>query len=555
MPSITSLPQVVRNAARLQQVTSVLAKYGLASWLHRVPLDWVQQHFRTSEGAAIAGLSWAERVREALAELGPTFIKLGQLLSTRPDLVGPELAEQLCALQSSTPPDGAEAVRALIQKELGRPTAEIFASFDDVPIASASIGQVHRATLPDGQQVAVKVQHAGIEDKIRNDLEIAQELARLVESYSVEAALYRPVATVNELRKSLLTELDFRQELRNVQRFAHNFRDDDTVQFPEVFCELSTRRVLTMEFLQGTPVSDRRRLAESGCDLPQLAEQGAKIFLEMVFRDGFFHADPHPGNLLVLPDRVVGILDCGMVGRIDEMMRDDFEDLLMAAVDGNSEQLVETIISLGELPGDFDRRSLNQDVVEFFDRYAMLSLDDFEVGAAMNDAIAVIRRQHIRLPARLSMLLRMLAVLEGMAEQLSPKFQMVELLRPYRSSIMKRRLSPLRMRRRMLAAWRKWSHLVDIVPGDLADILERVKQGSFDVHLDHRRLDRVVNRLVLGIVVAALFVGSSLLWSRNVPPLLMNYSVPGVSGWGVAVYLGIRLLSEVRKSGEGEKNR
>jgi ubiquinone biosynthesis protein len=552
MPSISSLPQVVRNAARLQQVLSVLTKYGLADWLHRVPLDWIQQHFRTSQGADIARLSWPQRVREAITELGTTYIKLGQILSTRPDIVGSELAEELSNLQSNTIPDAPEIVRELIETELQHPVSELFVSFDDVPVASASIGQVHRATLPDGQEVAVKVQHAGIEEKIRNDLEIALELAKLVESYSQEAALYRPVATVGELKRALLTELDFCQELRNVQTFSGHFRDDDNVRFPEVYPELSTRRVLTMEYLQGIPVSDRSTLIASGCDLQQLAERGASVFMDMVFRDGYFHADPHPGNLLVLPEGVIGILDCGMVGRIDELLRDQFEDLLLAAVDGDSERLVDSITTLGELPDDFDRRSLNLDVAEFFDRYAMLDFKEFELSAALNDATDIIRRQHIRLPARLSMLLRMLAVLEGTAEQLSPSFQLVEVLRPYRSSIIKRRLSPARIRRRMMSAYRRWSHLLDIVPGDVADILEKIKQGRFDVHLDHRRLDRVVNRLVLGIVVAALFVGSSTLWSSNVPPHVLGYSLPGTLGCLFAVYLGSRLLVDIKRSSDRE---
>jgi ubiquinone biosynthesis protein len=284
--------------------------------------------------------------------------------------------------------------------------------------------------------------------------------------------------------------------------------------------------------------------------LQSLATQGAGVFLDMVFRDGFFQADPHPGNLLLLPDGVICVLDCGMVGRIDEQLRDQFEDLLLAAVDGDSERMVETIVVLGELPDGFDRRALNQDIAEFFDQYATLEFTDFDLSIALNDATAIIRRQNIRLPAPLSMLIRMLTVLEGTAERLSPKFQLVELLQPYRSSVIKRRLSPARMLRRMMSAYRRWSHLLDIVPGDIAHILEKVKQGRFDVHLDHHRLDGIVNRLVLGIVVAALFVGSSLLWSRNVSPRLYGYSLHGVIGCSLAMFLGRRLLNDLRKSGD-----
>jgi len=550
MPSISSIPQAVRNAARLQQVISVLAKYGLATWLHRIPLDWLQKHFRTSQGDAIVGLSWSERVREAMAELGTTFIKIGQILSTRPDIIGPDLADKLSALQSNTPPDSFTAIRTLIEKELKQPIGDVFATFEEKPCASASIGQVHRATLHDGRQVAVKVQHIGIEDNIRNDLAIAQELAALVEAHSTEAALYRPVSTIAEASRSLLKELDFGKELRNAQIFARHFRNDPTVRFPEVFPKFSTRRVLTMEYLEGTELSRIDDAVGGTIDRQALAEHGAGIFLEMLFRDGFFHADPHPGNLLVMPDGVIGVLDCGMVGRIDEQLRDQFEDLLLAAVDGDPDRVVDAIIALGELPKTFDRRSLTHDIVEFFEHYSTMDFNDFDLSTALNDATEIIRRQNIRLPARLSMLIRMLAVLEGTAERLSPSFNIVDLLRPYRRSIVKRRLSPLRMRRRMLAAYRRWSHLLNIVPGDVADILENVKQGRFDVHLDHRRLDGLVNRLVRGIVVSSLFVGSSLLWSQSVPPHLYGFSIPGVVGSSLAVFLGARLLADLRNPGD-----
>jgi len=219
-------------------------------------------------------------------------------------------------------------------------------------------------------------------------------------------------------------------------------------------------------------------------------------------------------------------------------------------VDGDSDRVVDSIITLGELPNTFDRRSLTQDIVEFFDHYSTMDFNDFELSPALNDATEIIRRQNIRLPARLSMLIRMIAVLEGTAERLSPSFNMVDLLRPYRGRIIKRRLSPRRMRRRLLAAYRQWNHLLDIAPGDVADILEKIKQGRFDVHLDHRRLDGLVSRLVRGIVVSSLFVGSSLLWSRSVPPLVYGYSVPGVLGSGLAFVLGARLLADLRKRGD-----
>ena len=535
---------------RLHQVVSVLAKYGLAPWLSRVPLRWVQRHLETADGTAISNLSGPARVREALTEVGTTFIKLGQILSTRPDIAGLEMADELSQLQSRTPPDDAAVVRQLITTELGKPLDEIFSHFDPDPLASASIGQVHRATLIDGSDVVVKVQHRGIEEKVRNDLEIAAELAKLAETYSAELALYQPIATVRELQRTLLAELDFRQELRNLQTFSVHFRDSSVVRFPEVFPEFSTGRVLTMQYLQGIHVSCSDEIVAAGSDPLDVARSGAQAFLEMVFRDGFFHADPHPGNLLLLADGAIGIIDCGMVGRVDDQLREQIEDMLMAAADADVESLVDTIVAIADLPADFDRNSLSRDVSTFFDQYASLPLSEVDVSCALGEAVDAIRHHRIRLPARVSMLIRMLTVLEGTAEQISPEFRFMELLRPYRKQILARRLSLTRLRRKSRTAVRRWSHLLDIVPGDVADILDRVKQGSFDVHLEHRRLDTIVNRLVMGIISAALFIGASLLWSRNVPPRLGDYSIPGGLGCGLAVYLTIRLLRAIRASGD-----
>lgn len=550
MKPVSTFPRMVRNAGRLQQVIAVLAKYGLAPWLQRVPLKWVQRHLETSAGMAIAELSGPERVREAITEIGTSFIKLGQILSTRPDIVGLKLAEELSQLQSQTPPDTAASIRRIIALELNRPLEEIFSEFQDVPLASASIGQVHRATLHDGSQVVVKVQHSGIEEKIRNDLEIAEELAYLAETYSDELALYRPMDTVAELGRTLLAELDFRKELRNLQTFQARFRKNTSIRFPQAYPEFSTSRVLTMQYLDGIHVLNRKDILAAGGSPSQLAITGAQAFLDMVFRDGFFHADPHPGNMLLMPDGVIGIIDCGMVGRVDQPLREQIEDLLLAAMDEDVEQLVDLLARLAELPSNFNRHALCHDVADFVDQYAWLPLEEIQVGAALNEATAMIRRHHLRLPGRASMLIRMVALLEGTAMQISPDFQLMKVLQPYKGRILRSRYAPARLRRRAISAARHWTHLMDIVPGDLADILDRIKQGRFDVHLEHRRLDRIVNRLVLGVITASLFIGSSLLWSRQVAPTIAGWSVPGGLGCAAAVYLSIRLLRAIRASGD-----
>jgi len=546
---VTNLPKFVRNAGRFNEVVAVALKYGIAPWLSGIQADWVQRHLRDGDGQKISDFPETVRIRMALTELGTTFIKLGQILSTRADLVGPELADELSKLQSNTPPDSADQVIETIKEELGDHPDKLFRNFDVNALASASIGQVHRATLHDGTEVVVKVQHAGIESRVQNDVEILIELARLADAYSTEIARYNPVGTAMEFRKTLLDELDFTREQRNLTRFAANFENEPGVLFPAPYGEHCTKRLLTMDALEGIGVSQRDLLVESGCDLTDIARRGADMFLMMVFRDGFYHADPHPGNLMVLQNSVIGVLDCGMVGRVDEDLREQVEDLLMAAIDKDSDRLLDAIVQLGELPSDFDRSKLHSDLIEFIDEYGLQSLDQFDLSGALNGMTAIVRQHHILLPSRVSLLIKMLVMLEGTSQQLNPKFSIVELLEPYRAEAIKHRLSPRRMWRKLQNSQRDWSRLIESLPSDVSDIVDRVRRGSFDVHLEHRRLDSIVNRLVLGLLTSALFIGSTSLLSNDVQPLFRQISIPGAAGCLIAICLGFTLLRAIKKSG------
>jgi ubiquinone biosynthesis protein len=546
---VTDLPRLVRNTARFHEVVSVTMKYGIAPWLGGIRTEWVQRHLRTTDGQQISDLPEATRVRMALTELGTTFIKLGQILSTRSDLIGPELAEELSKLQSSTPPDSVEQVNDLITEELGAAPDRVFEQFDPVPFASASIGQVHHAVLKDGTPVVVKVQHTGIEERVRNDLEILIQLAELAEHYSQDIARYRPLATAREFARTLRDELDFTREQRNLVRFTRNFRDDPMIAIPASYPQCCSRRVLTMGCLNGIELTDGKALRASDFDLADIAKRGANMFLQMIFRDGFYHADPHPGNLMVLPDSAVGLLDCGMVGRVDEELREQIEDLLMAAIDRDSKRLQECVVELGEVPTDFDRTMLQNDLVNFVDDYGGQSIDEFDLSGSLNGMIEIIRKHHILLPSKVSLLIKMLVMLEGTAHQLSPDFNLIELLEPYRVESIKRRLSPQRVWRKLQAAQRDWTRLAETLPSDVSDIMNRIRRGSFNINLEHRKLDSITNRLVLGILTAALFVGSASLWSNDVPPRLGTVSLPGSIGCAVAVYLGFTLVRAIKKSG------
>jgi ubiquinone biosynthesis protein len=545
-----ALTRLEGNVHRVGEIIGVLAKYGLADWVKGLNYSWIQDRIQSVDGQHIPNLKTEERVRLACTELGTTFIKLGQVLSTRPDLVGPEVAGELAHLQTDVPADPPKMVRAMIEAEFGQPLSKLFAEFAETPLASASIAQVHLARLHSGEQVVVKVQHADILDKITPDLDILAGLAELAEKHATQIRLYQPVAVVRQFRRTLLRELDFTIERRNLEEFAEHFAQDATVHFPRAYAQFSTRRVLTMERLDGILGTDSAALAASGADLNEFARHGANMYLQMIFRDAFYHADPHPGNLMLLPGGVVGVLDCGMVGRLDEELADGIDEMLVAVVTHNSGDLGEVILRLGSAPPATPRDQLRADLTDFVSDYMGQSIHDMDLSGALSSLLEIIRRYNITLPPPFSLLLRTLVELDGTARQLSPEFSLAEVFGPFYSTMIRRRLSVRRILGRLQHAYRDWERLVETLPRDLGDVLRRVRDGTFSVHFDLRHIDPVINRLVLGVMTSALFVGSSLLWSMKAPPTIAGVSVFGGAGYLVAAYLGWRLLRAIKKSGD-----
>ncbi len=563
MIKISTIPQVYRNVSRWREILAVLSKYGLADWLSRFELPLGQGWLKDNHGQVIGQLSRDERIRRALEELGPTFIKLGQVLSTRPDQVGVSLAEELSELQSNAPADSADWVRAVIADQLGRPIEQCYASFDEDPIASASIGQVHRATLSDGQHVAVKVLHKGIEDQVQVDTDILIGLAELAERIP-ELQNYRPAATALEFQRTIRRELDLGHERRRLEQFAGYFQDDPRVRMPAVVGELSARRVMTTEWLDGRRISDEGLKQEySEAQLAEVARHGAEVFTQMIFEHGVYHADPHPGNLLVLPDGAIGLIDFGMIGRLSDSLREDLEDMLIAVVTHEPSKLTRIITRIGETPAELNESELAAEISDFVEHYGNQSIGGFDLAGALNELIAIIQRREIMLPSAVGMLLKMLIQLEGAAQLLSPDFSLLEVLEPLQKRMMLRRLSPARQAKKVRRIYGEFEQLAEVMPRRLDDILQQVQSGKFDVHLDHRGLEPSVNRLVLGMMASALFLGSSLMVSRSVWPirlptwlgfgLLDGVSLPGLAGLALSFLLGLRVLRAIHKSGRLER--
>ena len=571
---ITDIPQRIRNVKRTTEIISVLSKYGLAGWLNRLPLgqlglEFIKGVLRDADGEAIAGQSREARVRLVLTELGPVFIKLGQILSTRPDLIGVDQAEELKKLQSNVKADPPAVIRRIVQEELGRDVDDIFLDFDDQALASASIGQVHRARLRSGEQVVVKVQHEGIVNKVREDTEVLAALAELAEGIP-DLATYRPVEIVAEFQRALRRELDFGREERNLQHFANSLANNNHVRVPRPHSDLCTPRVLTMDFLEGIKVSQVDRLRAAGFDLEELCRTGAEMYLQMIFSDGYYHADPHPGNIVILPGNVIGLLDFGMVGRLDERLREDIEELLLDIAQKDSQHLTSVITRIGHVPDDLDESALSNDLADFVTHYGTQKLEDFDLSGALNEMVEIIRRYEIVLPAQAAMLLKTLIMLEGTSKLLNPSFSLMEVIQSMQRDIILRRLNPARHMRKMRRVISELEHMAEVMPRRIIDILRQIQTGKFDVHLDHRRLGPSVNRLVMGLIVSSLFLGSSLILAMNVPPVLFyspetptelpwwmlgmrNISVLGLAGISASVFMGLRLLLAIAKSGHLEE--
>ena len=446
------------------------------------------------------------------------------------------------------PANSADVVRATIRQELGKPVEELFASFDNVALASASIAQVHKATLQDGTPVVVKVQHPRIAERIRNDLDILAGLAELAEKYIEEVRPYQPRAVVKEFERVLLRELDFGREMRNLQRFNEHFAGDKTVRFPKPYEQMCTGKVLVMDLLEGRTVAEVKT-AGAGSEGEQIARHGARVFLEMIFRDGFYHADPHPGNLLILPDGAIGILDVGMVAQLTPSLREDMEDLLLAIGTNNPEQLVATLMRLCGPTGVREPAGFAADVADFVGYYQGQSLNKIDISSALTDITRIIRGHQLVMPTSFAMLLRVLVVLEGTSRLLHPQFKLAEVIEPFQERMVAERLSPMRQVRRLRSAVVDWQDLVAKLPNQLRDMMQKAQTGRIEMQLQHHHLQPSTNRLTLGIITAAMLVGSSLLWAHSAPPTILGISVIGAAGFMASAAIGAVLARSFIRSG------
>jgi len=498
-----------------------------------------------------------EQLRMALEELGPTFMKLGQMLSIQADLLPAEYQREFSKLQDATPTVPIETVREMIAAELGQPLEHSFATFDATPLAAASIGQAHLATLQDGTEVVVKVRRPGAAEQVDEDLKLLHSLASTASHRWEFANQYDVVGLVQEFDQSLRAELDYLREGHNAERFARNFAGESIVQIPQMFWETTTSRVLTQERIHGIKVTDLAALDAAGIDRAALSKHGARIFFKMVFEDGFFHADLHPGNLFIEEGGHIGLIDFGMVGVVDEQTRGELGLLLSGMIRQDSDRLVDALLELGTSRQPVNRAALRRDLEHLFSQFADQPLSALPLGAFLTDMLSLVRRYHLVLPSNLVLLLKTtIVVTEGIVVALDPSFNIVEALTPYVERLMLQQYAPSAWGRRLGKMIPDLAWLATEFPQHLRRLMGELEQGTlkFDIQPTglepvFKRAERIANRIVLGIIVAALIVGLSMLVSAYRPGMPGVWEVVLTVGLTLAGVLAIYLVWSIFRSG------
>lgn len=549
----------LRYFKRFRQISAVLVRYGFGEFLDRAGLGTIFQRTRRlflRRPAAIIQLNYCQRIRQALEELGPTFIKLGQVLSTRPFLIPPDLVLELSKLQDQVGPFPFVQAQNIVEQELGKPLSETFTSFEEKPIASASLAQVHRASLSNGSTVAVKVQRPGIKSVIEADMNILKTLADLAVRHIPESRPYDPQGLVEELAKTTRQELDFVNEGQNIEIFRTNFAELPEVRIPKVFWPLTTPLVLTTEFIQGIKISELSQLKARGLDPKLIAQRGAEIVCKQVFDYGFFHADPHPGNILILDNNIIAPLDFGMVGTLSESQMEELSDILSAFVEGNVQRIVRVFLESEIVDENANLRRLEIDISSFLHRVKRQPLGRLNMKDLFWEAYQIFKRYEMKARAELMLLSKALVTYEELARSLDPDFQMAEQIKPYVSKLIKKRFAPGQFIKDSIGGLSDIRKLASDLPFEVKRILQKSRKGEMTLEMRHKDLDKLMleidrssNRLSFALIIAAIIVGSSLIIKLEIGYKVFGFSVLGLLGFLFAGILGVGLVIAILRSG------
>ncbi|MBI1310150.1 AarF/ABC1/UbiB kinase family protein [bacterium] len=543
----------LRNLGRMRQIVSVLLNYGFGDLVDRLHLrGYVRlgQRLLRRKGEPTPPLSRAQRVRLALEELGPTFVKFGQVLSTRPDLIPPDFIEELKHLRENVPPFSGDLAVQLITEAIGSGRAQI-EDISTEPIAAGSLAQVHTARHSDGTKLAIKILRPGIRSEIETDLDLMHEFATLLQRYVPEFRVIDPVGLVRHFERVIRREQNLIREARTVEEFSRLFREDATLKVPRVYTELCSDSVLVMEFIDGIRVDDREELAAYRISPRAIAANGARIFLKQAFEFGVFHGDPHPGNIRILPDGSICLLDYGMIGMLDEQTRDLLIDLLMSIAKRDVARAVALVQKVGQPHDSLDVALLNADVRDFIESYYGIELGQLNLGSMLNDFVRILTTHGMSCPGDLMLLIRALVTLDGVGRSLDPDFNLAAILRPFVEAAVRRRYDPRRIASGIFDELRTLANVACQLPVSLERTLDKLSHNELRIQLEHRRLDQLINeldrsgnRIVIGLILSALIVASALLFRAGSGPAWISVSV-----FAISAFLGIWLIYGVFRSG------
>ena len=528
-----SILNTVKDLERLRQIVGVLVKHGFGEVVRRTGLGSLVPGRKKADAPKVRV---GERIRLVLQDLGPSFVKLGQIVSTRPDIIPADIIEELKKLQDEVPPEPFESIRPMIEQELGGPLDAIFEAFEEVPMASASVGQVHRAKLKTDEgtvDVVVKVQRPHVRRTMEADLDLLYWLAHAVERSIPEARLYNPVKMVGEFDRAVTAELDYVQEADNAERFARNFERKRYVKFPKVYRSASSRRVLTLELLAGPKID---AAGPQGFTGEKIAKTAVDVIIQQIFEDGFFHADPHPGNVFILgtPEQpVIGMIDLGLVGHLTPQLRDRTIDLMVAAVREDYRGIADALWAIGRPTKKVDRQAFEAEVAILAQKYLGKKLGEIELSGLLRDLVDGARRYSIEVPSGFLMMGKALMTVEGVGKEIYPELDVFAEVRPFFLRLIQQRYSPERITQDVVRGIMRLSNAASEAPLQLQEILEDLRKGSFRVQtrdpFTRDAADLIGRRIFTGLVVGACIVGGATLLSRG-------------ARWMGSVLLGVALL-------------
>ena len=558
---LRKIGQKIRDIRRLNQILRILTKHGFGFAIQQLHLN---EHAigrgiiktRVLRRFTEPPESRAVRLRKVLEELGPTFIKLGQTLSVRPDLVPLDLCYELSKLQDRVPPFGYEDVKKQIKESFGSYPDKLFSSFDPIPIAAASLGQAHRAQLETGENVVVKVQRPDLRKMIETDIDILYTLAQLANRYMQDIKFFDPISIVDEFSRVITKEIDFTYEAHNIDKFCKNFKESTTVQIPRVFWEYTKHKVITTEEITGIRMSDYLTQPHSDEEKKAVAANGANAILQQIFIDGFFHADPHPGNLFILPDNAAAFVDFGIVGRLDEDTRDMVVSLLIAVSTKNMNGVLKALEMIGVFVEEESVRDFRHDISDFVERFYDIPLKQIEISTILPQAVELMTRHKLKIPPQFHIMIKAIVTMDGVARQLDPDFNTIAHTRPFVERLVHERHDPKRIFKDVAIYSSELLDILKVIPKDTYEIIKKIKKGTLKIEFEHQGLSKFIaemdkssNRISFSLVISALIIGSSLIIMANKGPHVYGFPVLGILGFVFAGLLGLGLAIGILRSG------